>query len=215
VSTTTEARTVDPIGERVAALRATAASDPVAAQADAWAWIEELGESRDTDSLDALLRLGTTPDGLDGPTDGILVTLVANPLVNAAIEQLTDAWMPWTGKTFDAAAQTGVNQMTSSSRVLGKVLWPLYSMREADDGKLAFDFKTGTVQSELDPSLQVMKIEYEHVEENPRLVIRQILDELVEVVPDTYLGWILVKLPAKGWVNIGYFALKQDAGVGG
>jgi hypothetical protein len=193
------------VAERLAQLRATEGS-----QAETWAWLEELGDARDGDALAELFALGTPPPAtIDGPTDGILVTTLTSPLLDLPIEKLTDSWMPWTGKTFHAATATGVNQMTSDSVVAAKVLWPLYGMRDAGDGKHAFDFKTGIVDSAIAPAMKVFKIEYEHVQENPALVIRQILDELVELVPDTYLGRILFKLPVKGFVNIGYFALRQ------
>ena len=201
----------DPVVERLESLRAIAKTDPKRAQQDTWAWIEELGSKRDGETLDRLFALGTPPSPIDGPTDGILVTTLTNPLVDAAIEKLTSSWMPWKGKAFDAATATGVNRMTRESALPAKVLWPLYGMRETDDGKLAFDFKTGIVPAAIPPEMQVLKIEYEHVTENPTIGIRQILDELVQMVPDTHLGRILFKLPVKGFVNIGYFALRQPA----
>jgi len=202
----------DAIEERVAALRAIAAADPTRAQEEAWAWFEELGSKRDGDALGRLFAAGTPPGPIDGPTDGILVTTLTNPVVDVPVQMITGAWMPWTGKTFDAASASGVNQMTGRSALPAKLLWPLYGMREAPDGRHAFDFKTGIVDSAIEPEMKVLKIEYEHVSENPDLIIRQILDELVEIVGDTYLGRILFKLPVKGFVNIGYFALRQPAG---
>ena len=199
------------VAERLERLRNQAASDARGAQDETWTWIEELGAARDGDALAALFALGTPPPAIDGPTEGILVTTLTSPLVDVPIDKLTDGWMPWTGKTFDAASASGVNQMTKDSAVAAKLLWPLYKMREGPEGKLAFDFKTGIVDSAIAPAMKVLKIEYEHVEENPALLIRQILDELVELVPATYLGRILVKLPVKGFVNIGYFALRQPA----
>jgi hypothetical protein len=213
---TTEAATgkgakAGPVAERLESLRAIANAEPKRAQEDAWGWIEELGQQRDGDTLARLFELGTPPASIDGPTEGILVTTLTNPLVDVPVRMLTSGWMPWTGKTFDAANASGVNQMTEGSELPAKLLWPLYGMREAEDGKHAFDFKTGIVKSAIPPDMQVLKIEYEHVSDNPDLVIKQILDELVQLVPDTYLGRILFKLPVKGFVNIGYFALRQPA----
>jgi hypothetical protein len=51
-----------------------------------------------------------------------------------------------------------------------------------------------------------MKIDYDS-EENPRLLIRDILDELVQVVPGAYLGKILLRR-AETWRLLGYFALQ-------
>ena len=194
--------------ESLESLRSLAANDRGAAQTKTWAWLESLGEERDGDTLEALFALGTPPPAIDGPTDGILVCTLTNAVVDKLIDLLTDSWMPWTGKTFDAATATGVNQMTAGSRLPAKLLWPLYGMRETETGNLAFDFKTGIVDGVVEPSVKVLKIEYSEVSRNPLLVVRQILDELVELVPDTYLGRILFKLPT-GYTNIGYFALKQ------
>ena len=203
----------DPIAERLAALRAIATNDPARAQEDTWTWIEELGSRRDGDALAKLFALGTPPRGLDGPTDGILVTTLTNPLVDVPVRLLTSTWMPWQGKAFDAAAGRGVNRMTASSRLPAKVLWPTYGMREEEGGHVAFDFVTAVEPGAIEPAIDVLKIDYAPVAENPDLVIRQIRDELVTLVPDTHLGRILFRVPRRGgYSNIGYFALRQPAG---
>jgi hypothetical protein len=201
------------VADRLQDLRTLASTDPAQAQDQTWAWIEELGEARDGEALEQLFALGTAPEGLDGPTDGILVCTLTNPLVDMPVRMLTSAWMPWQGKTFDNAAAKGINRMTVSSQLPLKVLFPLYGMREApDDGKLAFDFVTRVEAGAIEPAVDVLVIDYEPVNENPDLIIRQIRDELVQLVPDTYLGRILFKLPRGRLTNIGYFALKQPAG---
>jgi hypothetical protein len=203
----------DPVVERLAALRAIATNDPARAQEDTWEWIKELGARRDADALAKLFALGTPPRGLDGPTDGILVTTLTNPLVDMPVRLLTSTWMPWQGKTFDAAAGRGVNRMTASSRLPAKVLWPRYVMREQDGGhQVAFDFVTAIQPGAIEPAIDVLKIDYAPVAENPDLIIRQIRDELVTLVPDTHLGRILFALPRREYTNIGYFALRQPAG---
>jgi hypothetical protein len=195
---------------RLERLRTGAGEDSSRSQAEAWAWIEQLGEARDGAQLEELFALGTPPAGLEGPTDGILVCTLTNPLVDLPVRMLTSAWMPWQGKTFDAAEARGINRMTVSSQLPLKMLFPLYGMRDApDDGKLAFDFVTRVEAGAIEPAVNVLVIDYEPVNENPDLIIRQIRDELVQLVPDTYLGRILFKLPGGRLTNIGYFALKQ------
>jgi hypothetical protein len=201
-----------PVAERLAELREIAASDPWRAQQETWAWIEELGAKRDGEQLEALFALGTPPRGLDGPTDGILVCTLTNPLVDLPIRLLTSMWMPWQGKAFDAAAGRGVNRMTASSRLPAKLLWPRYGMRETEDERAAFDFLTRIEPGKVEPTIDVLVIDYQPVSENPDLLIRQIRDELVQLVPDTYLGRILFRLPGDRYSNIGYFALRQPAG---
>jgi hypothetical protein len=200
------------VGDRLQELRVMARTNPVRAQSDCWTWIEELGAARDGEKLEALFALGTPPKGLDGPTDGILVCTLTNPLVDLPVRMLTGAWMPWRGKTFDARTGSGINRMTVSSQIPARMLWPLYGMRDApDDGKLAFDFVTRVEPGAIEPAVDVLVIDYEPVAKNPDVIIRQIRDELVELLPDTHLGRILFKLPGGKLTNIGYFALKQPA----
>jgi hypothetical protein len=201
------------VAQRLEELRTQAGSDPGGAQAQAWAWIEDLGRRRDGEKLQELFSLGTVPAGLDGPTDGILVCTLTNPLVDLQVRMLTSAWMPWKGKTFDAGEAKGINRMTLSSQIPLRMLFPLYGMKAApDDGKLAFDFITRVEAGAVEPAVDVLVIDYEPVTENPDLIIRQIRDELVRLLPDTYLGRILFKLPGRRLTNIGYFALKQPPG---
>ena len=78
--------TSSPIAARVAELRELAAAIAAAAQATAWAWIQELGKRRDADQLGELYKLGNPPTGLDGPTEGILVV----PLIQGAVDRFVD-----------------------------------------------------------------------------------------------------------------------------
>jgi hypothetical protein len=201
-----------PVAQRVSALRTTAASDPARAQQEAWAWIEELGQKRDGDQLEALFALGTPPRELNGPTDGILVCTLTNAVVDMPVQLLTGMWMPWQGKSFDAAAKRGTNRMTVSSQLPAKLLFPLYGMKSAPDGKLAFEFVTRIERGAVEPAIDVLVIDYEPLTENPDLIIRRIRDELVQLTPDTYLGRILFRLGENRYSNIGYFALRQPAG---
>ena len=52
-----------------------------------------------------------------------------------------------------------------------------------------------------------MVIDYADIEKNPKLVIRSVRDELVELVPGVYLGKILFRTDS-GYTKIGYFALR-------
>lgn len=214
-----EAPTPDPsssaTGQRVAELRALSEKDPSAATDQTWGWFDALkaraGEDQDAAAaeLNELFRLGSPPSDLDGPTDGMLVTTTTNPLLDPGVRAITSLWMPWQGKRFDSVAATGDNRMVESSSLPSKLLWPLYSMKDAADGKLAFDFQTYVEAGKDDPDRQVLVIDYANVESNPALLIKQIRDELVEIVPGAYLGKILFKPPVGGgYEMIGYFALR-------
>ncbi len=202
---------VGPVAERVTALRTTATTDPAGAQEGMWTWIKQLGGRRDAKTLKALFELGTPPAGLDGPADGILVTTVINPLVDLPVRLVTSLWMPWRGKIFDSDAETGINRLTAGSVLPAKLLWPLYRTRATPDGRAAFEFMSGVEPGKIEPRIPVLKIDYRPVSTNPLLLIRQIRDELVELVPNTHLGRILFRLPGDRFTNVGYFALRQPA----
>jgi hypothetical protein len=204
-----------PIASRLADLRKLADSDPAAAQTAVWEWIQELGGRKAEDELGELYKLGTAPRDLDGPTEGILVTPLIQGVVDRALSTITGAWMPWLGKSFDSAANRGYNRLTNSARWPAKLLWPRYGTTDDVDARAAFDFETAVEPGKADPEIDVLKIDYGPVESNPRLVIRSIRDELVELVPDTYLGKILWRSGDEGdesYSCIGYFALRQPAG---
>lgn len=205
-----------PVAERVAKLRERAKADAEGARDEAWEWIEELGRRAADDREGALEELqelflcGGPAEGLSGQTEGILVTWTLHPIADRLIGSITDAWMPWVGKKFDPERHRGVNTLTRSARWPAKLLWPLYSTRADPLGRGAFDFNTYVEAGKLDPSVEVLVIDYESVPSNPRLLIRQIRDELVQIVPGANLGKMLVKVPRRSELfGALYFALKS------
>ena len=194
-------------------LRTSVREHPEGAADSTWAWIGDLSRRSKTDAagadadLNELFRRGNAPTDLHGPTEGMLVMTTTNPRFDAAVRAITALWMPWQGKRFDNQAATGDNRLTRSTGLVGKLLWPLYSMRDHADGKLAFDFKTYVDAGKADPDVDVMVIDYADIEENPDLVIRKIRDELVELVPGVYLGKIMYNT-GSGYYKLGYFALR-------
>jgi hypothetical protein len=200
----------------VAALQGLAGADPELVKRRAWAQIRLAGlrarSRRDEahDSLARLFRLGAPPDPpLDGETHGILVTPVLPSLAEPAARALAAAWMPWQGKRFDVAGERGDNLVAASARLPARLLWPSYAPEDAGGGRLSmFRFRTWTGAGELDPDRQTLKIDYDS-DENPGLLIRDILDELVQLVPGAYLGKMLVRRRAGGrWTLGAYFALR-------
>src|SRR5215207_8503092 len=113
MSTTAEKTPTSDIATRLAGLRERAEADVDGAAREAWAWIEELGDLAKSDrvageaALDELFALGRAPKGLDGATEGILVAPLIQPLVDRVAGAITSAWMPWQGKSFDAASARG------------------------------------------------------------------------------------------------------------
>ena len=194
-------------------LRASVSAHPEDAADSTWAWIDELSKRAKTDAagadadLNELFRLGTAPTDLHGATEGMLVMTTTNERFDAVVRLITSMWMPWQGKRFDKDAAKGDNRLTKSTGLVGKLLWPLYKMTDHVDGKLAFDFETYVEAGKEDPDVDVMVIDYAEIEKNPKLVIRKIRDELVELVSGVYLGKILYNT-GSGYYKLGYFALR-------
>ena len=195
-------------------LRDSVKTHPEGAADSTWAWIGDLADRAKNDAagadsdLNELFRLGTAPTDLHGATEGMLVMTTTNPKFDTVVRGITALWMPWQGKRFDNQAATGDNRLTKSTGLVGKLLWPLYSMKDHIDGKLAFDFKTYVEPGKDDPDINVMVIDYADIESNPKLIIRSVRDELVELVPGVYLGKILFRTDS-GYNKIGYFALRM------
>jgi hypothetical protein len=203
------------VNGRVEALRELAKTDADAAREETWAWFKELGakaanDDRAAEALNEIFRAGTAPaGGPDGQTQGILVSFVWKTPVNVALRTITGAWMPWLGKRFNAADGRGDNVLLGSARWPAKLLWPLYKTGVAKGGRSAFDFETELEPGKNDPDVTVLKIDYHDVTSNPRLLIRSIRDELVEVVPGAYLGKMLWRHDDERHTLLAYFALRQ------
>jgi hypothetical protein len=203
-----EAEARASVAERVAELRALAKKEPQAAADEAWQWFKELGKRRAKAELNDLFALGKVPRGLDGPTDGILVVPFIQGVLDRGLSLITRAWMPWSGKRFNIADSRGDNRLAGSARWPAKLIWPLYGTKPAEGERAAFDFETRVEPGKHDPGTKVLVIDYAPVKENPRLLIRAIRDELVEIVPGANLGKILYRTGDDSYRNIGFFALR-------
>jgi len=159
--------------------------------------------------LDELFRTGSVPDPApEGMLSGRLVTMSVTRPTDAAVRAIARLYMPWLGKSFDPAAQTGINVLTPSARGPMKVLWPRYSPeRELTDRVEAFPFRTSVGPGAVDPDVDVLKIDYDFAA-NPDFVIRRILDELVQIDEGLYLGKVLFRLKGS-WKPIGFFSLER------
>jgi len=209
----------DEVERYVEALQGLTKANAELARRSAWNQIRLAGARAGSrpreayDTLNRMFRLGVAPKPvLEGPQDGILVTPTLPAPVTLALRQLTSAWMPWLGKRFDPERQAGDNLLTASARVPARVLWPGYRPEPAGGGRLAaFRFATYVGPGKLDPDRETLKIDYDS-ESNPRPLIRDILDELVQIVPGAYLGKVLLRRGGgDDWRLIGYFALQPPA----
>ena len=163
-------------------------------------------------ALNDLFRAGTSPNPtLNGRYAGELVMLDIAPVLTQVVNAIASAWLPWKGKTFDAAQSRGDNIFTRDSLLLAHVYWPLYR-GYADDGPetyRAFAFRTCLAPGLADPDCQVLKIDYD-LPENPALSIRRVLDELVQLADGVYLGKAHVKWWWGAWQPVAYFSLSRS-----
>jgi hypothetical protein len=118
--------------------------------------------------------------------------------------------VPWLGKSFESSNNLGFNIFTPQGASLLKLLTPLYKLfRVNGEGNTdAYFFKTRRGSALKDPSLDVIKLDYD-LKENPFL-IRIILDEIVETAPKEYLGKVHLKVFPGFYSTIGFFGLRQQ-----
>lgn len=118
--------------------------------------------------------------------------------------------MPWLGKSFRPAEGSGINVMRRDARLPIVVMWPSIRPGAVDKTRMrAFPFRIRRGFGQLEPSVDVLKIDYDF-DANPRFVIRRILDELVEVEEGLYLGRILCRWRGR-FHRIGFFTLERPA----
>lgn len=160
--------------------------------------------------LDAIFHAGTPPDPApSGFLPGrLLGTSIWTPF-DGLVRRIASLWMPWTGKVMDPATSSGVNRFVPSARIPLKAVFPAYSPEPGVPGRIhAFPFRTWVGPGKLDPDLEVFKIDYDF-EANPPYLIRQILDELVQIAPGRYLGKVLFRVNGR-YHPIGFFALRSS-----
>ena len=102
----------------------------------------------------------------------------------------------WRGKKFDAANAKGINLFAGHNTAPGS------------DGQVEkYPFKTWQGKGLLDKKLDVLKIDY-NVKGNP-FWLRLIVDEIVQIAPNEYLGKMNLKIIPGFPFGILYFELKK------
>lgn len=174
-----------------------------------WRAVAELPTRRAAalSELEACFRDGGTPGPLEGVHSGRVLATTLGFGLDAPVQALARLWMPWKGKAFDPEAREGRNMFTRAARPPMRVLWPGYS-GDRDEGPArisAFRFTTWEGPGAVDPTVRVLKIDYDH-DESPELIIRPILDELVRIDDGLYLGQALMNWRAE-YHRVAWFAL--------
>ena len=168
--------------------------------------------TRGMGALNMLFRNGKPPaPALDGRYRGGLIALDLATGLTELFQKIPVAWMPWLGKTFNASQQTGDNIFTRDSYLLARIFNPFYRgfMTDQAGTYRCFAFRTYTAPGLMDADRTVLKIDYD-LKDNPVLTVRRILDELVEIDHNLYLGKAHVRWWWGGWQTVAYFTLKQD-----
>jgi hypothetical protein len=205
----------------VAALQELAESDPALAGRQAWSQIRLAGmrasrrRGEVLDSLNRIFRIATVPEpSPDGLYDGLVVTTTTFAATDPLFHVLLSLWMPWRGKRFDAKTMSGDNMMLPGARVPAKLVWPSYRFQDTGQGRYAaFRFRSYPGAGTLDHDRRVLKIDYDSGE-NPSFLIRDILDELVQIVPGVYLGKVLLRSSKPSRQSrrlVAYFTLRPAA----
>ena len=162
--------------------------------------------------LNELFAQGVVPSpALDGRYRGALLTTSVNPLMDGLARMLTGWWLPWQGKTLNAATQTGDNMFTNGGLWLARIVFAGYKGYIADGPgrSRALTFRTYAGAGKDDPDLQVLKLDYD-LDVNPSFVVRDVLDELVQIGDGYYLGKAHLHWQGR-WRCAAYFSLEKQS----
>ena len=171
--------------------------------------LAKLDNKRAWDALGEIFRDGKAPNlPPDGRYKGELIALEIAPGLTQIARAIAGAWLPWKGKAFYPANARGDNLFTRDSLGLAHLIWPLYGgyVESASPIYRAFAFKTRIALGLFDPDRQVLKIDYD-LSENPAATVRRVLDEIVQVSDNFYIGKAHLKWWWGKWQTVAYFTL--------
>lgn len=168
-----------------------------------------LDRRRGLDELEQRFVRGAAPGDLDGPMRGRLLATTFGHGIDGPFEAIARLWMPWRGKEIVTSRGEGRNLFTPGGIRGTRALFPGY--REATEGSAgptAFRFTTAVAPSETSTVTKVLQIDYRDLDENPDL-IRRILDELVQVDDDLFLGQALMQWRGE-LRRVAWFSLERE-----
>lgn len=163
-------------------------------------------------TLNSLFRNGSPPaPPLDGRYRGELIALDIAPGLTELFQSITAAWMPWLGKTFNDSRQGGDNIFTRDSYPLARLFNPFYRgfITDKPGTYRGFAFRTYMAPGLMDTDRTMLKIDYD-LKDNPALTVRRVLDELVQIDDNLFLGKAHVHWWWGGWQTVAYFTLTRD-----
>ncbi|MCH8544224.1 MAG: hypothetical protein LAT61_11695 [Alcanivorax sp.] len=192
-------------------LRSLSKTDPAQARQAAWEWFQTLQSTQAQSRLDWLFSEGVAPTGPEGDCEGIVMNLYGSIWLSGLdrlvrLGQLFGG-IGWTGKTFNSDG-TGYNRLSRSTRIPAFLTIPGYRFRHVDDELVGFDFFHSIEPSPLAPCQDVRAIKYDAPQHNNPLVLPRTRDELVQIIPDVYLGRATLR-SGDSWKVVGYFGLRS------
>lgn len=201
---------------RVQELRTLADSDPVSARVATWDWLNSLDATKDLDGLETIFHAGLPPDGPVGDGEGRSLGIMGTPFLDFThrLERLGQrlGGIGWTGKHFGADG-TGHNRLTTTSRIPMFFVMPRYRFKRRDGQLNGFTFDHSISPSPRDPDLLVRGITYNNPAHANPIMLPRTRDELVEIVPDVYLGRALLHdEDDDAWEIVAYFAQRHPVG---
>lgn len=157
-------------------------------------------------SLQQLFIKGNPPKNLDGFYKGTLDMLIPKNLLEQIEEFVAKIWLPWYGKQFNKKTNSGDNLLPEVLQPLLRSKYGNKTFGKKDGNRIhAFPFKTKITKALQDP-MQVLQLNY-NLPQNPGKV-RDIIDELVQIDKNTYLGKAYLK-EKNGFRLIAFFSLRK------
>mgnify|MGYP000038067306 CR=1 FL=1 len=219
MSTTTAAATTPtaPLSDQayVESLRTLYTTSPEKAKVLAWELLRELQKPSQQYRLAGVFAEGTAPESPHGDCEGINMNLYGNRVLRG-LDYLIRVGrmlggMGWAGKTFNAKTGTGYNRLTATTKLAAMVAMPHYKLRKMNGELIGFDFYHCIDNSPVAPNIAVRSLNYSAPEHKNPLILPRTRDEIVEIVPEVYLGRVLIR-DDFGWNLSGYFGLRYPVG---
>lgn len=198
--------------QRFEQLQELAAREPERAKRAAWEWFRELQAPSQHHELAGLFAQGKAPtDVPHGDCEGIVMTLYGSAWL-AGLDRLVRlgqrlGGIGWAGKSFDTVTRTGYNRLTAGARIPALLTMPNYRFDRIRGELIGFRFHFAPEVSPVEPKREVIAIKYDDPAHANPLVLPRTRDELVEIVPNAYLGRALLR-DNGGWSVIAYFGLR-------
>ncbi len=161
---------------------------------------------RSDTSLALQFASGTTPKQLDGFYQGKLIKLLPKNVLESFGSMILQVWLPWYGKEFAGQENKGSNRLPKYLLSFFKSFYGDSIILKIDKQSInVFPFRT-MITTGLQDKMKVLQLTYD-LPQNPSRV-RQVIDELVCIEKDTYLGKAYLKEGNKQRI-VAYFTLTK------